>query len=342
MKGSGFLASGSYGCVFDRPLLCEKNTNRNGAVYKGTVGKVFKHHEAAVEESDIQQIIEQIDPLGEFTIEKLRYCDVGAVVPSDGVDDCDLHIPMEKAAQIIYKNGGVDLHTVMTRDKASTREYIKIFRKLRPVLVGLKRLNEQGYHHLDIKPENLLWNGKKISVVDFGLMRLSEDVFSKYEQGRLYFDYLYYPPEFKFWVYCQKTPRVTGFKTFLRKYEKNLYAMHMTKNYELFKGISAEQQVSAFFNQFVTNTKGFKSTLNKREFKKFIGLTDIFSLGMTLLIMYVYMVTNETATTVAIKDFINKLVALNPYERYSWDNTIKYYDYVMSIIGPKHKASKKN
>ena len=50
-KGGKFLGKGSYGCVFDPPLLCDKKLERE----KG-VGKLFQEKSDAIEEKVFSKI----------------------------------------------------------------------------------------------------------------------------------------------------------------------------------------------------------------------------------------------------------------------------------------------
>jgi serine/threonine protein kinase len=340
MKGSGYISSGTYGCVFKKPIQCDGDKDKVGKAYTNTIGKVFKSKDSAMDEMFYQEMMQKIDPHGNFTLRMLKKCKLGKIIKADEFNKCDLDIDEHTAPQIIYDYGGKDLFSVMTTAKNGLAEFMKIFRKLRPVLVGLQKMNEMGYHHLDIKPENILWDGSKLYVIDFGLMQKENMVFTNREYGKLYFDYLYYPPEFKMWIYCQRKPKITDCKRFIRLYKRNLDSMHMFKNYELFKGVSVEQQLASYFYEFAVRTKEFKNDVV--EFKNFVGKTDVFSLGMTLFMCFVNMIEDETPKTVVVRDFISRMIALNPYERYSWDILLEYYDYIMNILKEKSRSKEKN
>ena len=199
MDGGKFIASGSYGCAFKKPVKCknEANTVNNG------VGKVFGRPEFADSEKVIMSKIKKIDPKFTWTLPLLHSCTVDKFKQSDDPDLCD-HVvkDIRSYPQLIFKDGGVDLQAIIRKTHQLTQDrkrklFLSIFQSMVPVLHGLANLSDSNLIHLDLKPSNLLFDGKKLVVIDFGLLTNSTELYNKSKLSLLSYDYPYYPPEFK-------------------------------------------------------------------------------------------------------------------------------------------------
>ena len=76
------------------------------------------------------------------------------------------------------------------------------------LLLGIIKMNKNNYVHLDIKPDNILYNSElnKLSIIDFGLsfkIESSKNKLNSDKKGKiLNHNYPYFPPEFK--IYFKK------------------------------------------------------------------------------------------------------------------------------------------
>jgi serine/threonine protein kinase len=337
MKGSGYISSGSYGCVNNPPVKCEGNTDRTGEYYKNSVGKYFSKVSSAVEEYDIYEIIQKIDPQNSWTLPLYKKCLVSDFKKKDNVDRCEHYTDKNITyMQLIYKNGGIDLYSVIdkyydSKPDEKRDEFLKIFSLLKPIIEGLKNLNDSGYSHLDIKPGNILYDGKKVYVIDFGLLLKNENIFRDKNERYLLFEYPFYPAEFKLYgCWLRREKKQPLYHIFTQLFKKNI-DIDLHRNY--WKN-ELDNQLSRFYSLTCYNTENFtKIKKIEKEFLNFNSKIDIYSLGITLLELYNSLVSKDNFNTLLIRNLLEKMINVNPYERISWDMLIREYE----IIGKSEK-----
>ena len=81
--------------------------------------------------------------------------------------DCGEHEGMAYLAMELLE--GIDLRTRMTKQGVTALEAVEIARQ---VAEGLAYAHERGVVHRDIKPGNIMLNGGKAKIMDFGLARM--------------------------------------------------------------------------------------------------------------------------------------------------------------------------
>jgi len=103
----------------------------------------------------------------------------------------------KKIHQIILGDGGSELNdsVVFVNTKNKYKNFIKLFNNF---LQGMMLLNNAKKIHRDIKPPNVLFDGKKINLIDFGLSTNVENlyVFNNDNIDMMNYKYEYYPPEY--------------------------------------------------------------------------------------------------------------------------------------------------
>lgn len=168
MDGGAIIGQGSYGCVFDPPLLCEEAIEkRTGRV----VGKLALKSDAK-DELIATSVLSEIPNSKEyFILANLgSYCD--DVVPLKEQTD-KLGIAMCKP---IERYGNRDMvHYTMPFGGISISKYLEPIKKLFPVrdiithaLEGAALMTLNGYVHYDIHMGNILIEGSKPRFIDFG------------------------------------------------------------------------------------------------------------------------------------------------------------------------------
>jgi eukaryotic-like serine/threonine-protein kinase len=87
------------------------------------------------------------------------------------------------------------LWDIIIRSEANSSLIKKIINSMPGLAIEMDRLSSPPYNlvNRDIKPLNLLFDGNKVMLVDFGLARLDEDSQNILRLGGTP---LYYPPEF--------------------------------------------------------------------------------------------------------------------------------------------------
>lgn len=334
MKGSGYIASGTYGCVTGPPVRCIENTTKDDTCYKKSVGKLFEYHEFADEEYEKQRIIEAIDTTSDFTLPLIRKCVVNRYIPTQ----CEFEkLPHRVYTQLIYEKGGKDLNAYVkgyAYDEPNKRHraFVKAFKAFRPLIQGIHKLSSAGYCHLDIKPANILFNGKRTVFIDFGLLKDVQSVFTYDSLFFLEYDYPYYPPEFKLYTLIKTGKNKCSYDKFKSAFLNNLngYVDFTAKH---------DAALKALYTKF-SKEHGLTKKHLDQSFKGFADKIDLYSLGISLMYMY----NNMKATDMPlIAGFIDRLCDLNPYTRATAEEALAMFD---SLVKQKTfsipKQKKKN
>jgi serine/threonine protein kinase len=317
MKGSGYIASGTYGCVTGPPVRCIENASKDDASYKKSVGKLFEYVDLADEEYEKQRIIEAIDTTSDFTLPLLRKCVVNRYIPKQ----CEFEkLPRRVYTQLIYEKGGKDLNAYVksyahNEPNKRHRAFVKAFKALRPLIQGLQKLWNAGYCHLDIKPGNILFNGKRMVLIDFGLLKDVQSVFTYDSLFFLEYDYPYYPPEFKLYTIIKTGKNKCSYDKFKSTFLNSL------SGYIDFTAIH-DAALKAFYTRF-SKEHGLTKKKLDHGIKEFTNKIDIYSLGMSLMYMYNNMKAHDMPL---IADFIDRLCDLNPYTRPTAEDALAMYD----------------
>jgi serine/threonine protein kinase len=341
MEGGKFVSSGSYGCVNDPPVKCSGDTTRHKSYYGDSVGKYFTNEQSAQQEFEINEQISKIDPSHEWTLPLMKKCIITKFDTGDEPEKChlirqrgDTH---KKYIQLIYKNGGDDLYNTIVKHRTTSESFkrelfLKFFKQLKPIIKGLKELNQRKYAHLDIKPTNMMYDGKKIYVIDFGLLQNPENLYKNPNEKYLMFQYPYYPPEFKFYGNWIKKRR--SFASLSNQFIASF--KHTYPEYN-FKTIwpNYRSDLLQFYYIVGYKTDGFKS---KRQMQKlFIEMSekiDVFSLGYTFTEIFYKLigVSKNTMETFLIKMLLDDMIKLNPFERLDWEQLWKEYNLIYDLI----------
>ena len=202
--GGRFLGSGTYKCVYSPPLLCNvplvsqpfdlnQATEYAGALMEAT--------NAAQEEREIEKI-KKIDPTGEFTVQPAYTCDIDldniqkypmdlantklkGLNPFTAEDYQKCHLlnkddPDNLNKQLIYYMGGYNLETMRIKPfNVGGPDIITFLRAFHNVIYGVKKINESGYLHNDIKALNILYNHhtNEFKIIDFGFLIEIKDIY---------------------------------------------------------------------------------------------------------------------------------------------------------------------
>lgn len=327
-----FIASGSYGCIFQPAVSCTYPTKKS--FKNNIVSKIFSDNDNFNEEKIIQKKIELIDPEHKFTIPFLGNCEITKFKNSNAADKCE-HVDLKNTSkynQLLYKYGGDDIDQLITTKKGTIIKFKKILVLLQPVIHGIKKLLDKNYVHLDIKPDNMLYNNKSVYLIDFGLMSYRKDIFQY--KHILEHNYPYYPPEFKMYIYKNKS-----FNKFLVRFMENFsYKFKINDN---------KTDIYSIIKYNIDYTKDLQETdfinLNKlsiQDLQSYTDKIDIYSLGIVLLLLYSWSGFIESKSKnkknniikEKIKSIIRSMIRFNPQARINIVDLIKDYDDLISII----------
>ena len=205
--GGRFLGSGTYKCVYSPPLLCNvplgsQPFDLNQATEYA--GALMKEANAVEEMGEIEKI-KKIDPDGEFTVQPAYICNIDlkkiknypmnltntklkGLNPfiAEDYQKCDLlnkddpdEEPDDLNKQLIYYMGGYNLETMRITAGRRGPDIITFLRAFHNVIYGIKKINESGFLHNDIKSLNILYNHhtNEFKIIDFGLLVEIKDIY---------------------------------------------------------------------------------------------------------------------------------------------------------------------
>jgi serine/threonine protein kinase len=277
-----YIAEGTYGCAFAPNIKCQDGKKAP----KDAIGKIFSQPKHLKEERELTQKIVDIDPDGLFTVPFYGSCvtNMALADPSDKTHMCKHAQNLHVTTQLLYKNGGVDLKNLLRNFGSYKDLYIDDFIPMfLPLFKGVSKLIDNNLVHLDLKPENMLYNkeSRRLYMIDFGLLTPLNKVYHK--NYVLSWPYPYYPPEFA--MYSSLDIELPQIMTNFDIYNVSQY-IHFMKRY-----IDIEKETEAFVNKYKGKTKNFRELFNKVYVKKI----DSYSLAMTFVEMVYYLNKNSMA-----------------------------------------------
>lgn len=175
MEGGRILGSGTYGCVFTPPLLCDSDKKkRYGKVGKITLDKL------AQQELLISNRIRRI-PLANhyFLLAEPESCkpapeskqkDPGLIECAEDFEQHDDTLDLKEMTQIFEPFGGTKEFHELFKNQSLHPKYFDFFYFMRHMLEAGSTLLLAGVCHFDLHPANLLVDNKKtVRIIDFGL-----------------------------------------------------------------------------------------------------------------------------------------------------------------------------
>jgi serine/threonine protein kinase len=350
------VGKGSFGIVLKPSIL----TNSKKHVTKLFVSNYSK--ESRDEEYLTYDVIQKFDPNNLFTLKKQIVIFSGFRNELDRIqpnflENIDGVNYLEALPFINSEYGGLEL-------KQMREINFDIFwNKLIILLKGIKKLNDNGIIHRDIKEVNILYTKEKLNLIDFGLKIHKNNLFKKDELNILKYKYRYYPPEFQFIAYLYEkynTPIefkkiVIAIRKFLESKEKESELIQNLVNFPVISSLFMKcysnienivrnrnesylnilkflklfvyknlQITDEIFNQFKTTEDMILYLFDDDYIKNRI---DIYSLGVTL-----YMIDRNASydnlsqykeNYKFLEEIINKMTNENVYERSDYKDIIK-------------------
>lgn len=322
---ASLIGEGNYGCVFKPHVKCDGQKTK----HKKAVGKVFVDQKEFENEMNINGVVDSIDPHHEFSIPLVDSCEVKRFTKKDQAKGCSLILnDLDKYSlthyhQLIYKDGGKDVKTILAQ-KGSLSRFSKMMKAMAPIFVGIQKLIEKGYVHQDIKPHNLLYDGSKLHLIDFGLLKPGTHIFQKNNAHVLSYDYPYYPPEFKLFT----TPK-GGINPLYLKVMKNF-------NFNFIISGKTVDLLDVIQNTLKVDMKdGLKYLIQNRKKAYRWEKIDIYSLGIVLLHLFIWsgLHRKEYKTNTSGKRFQAKIKILlkgmlefDVAKRFTIEQTIECYN----------------
>lgn len=201
------IKCGSYGCVIKPYIGCEGKKYESGN--NEYITKVFGDKEAWSSEIELNNLIKDIDPQNKFTVKMVDFCNGNHEIYklSNITTSFNSIVGYYKKYQIVYEYGGEDLDNILDKKTyilSPEFDIISFLKSFINIFDGFIELNKKGLIHFDIKLDNILYDEKnnKFSLIDFGLMKKKEEIYTT-NVLKHFFDkkYYYYPSELNIFSY---------------------------------------------------------------------------------------------------------------------------------------------
>lgn len=214
MKKYKLLGDGSYGCVIQPEVACKQNIVEIGKQSKkNNVSKLFLNEDsknAYLRESKLAKLINKWDPESNYFVAPTKLCKttIKEILKNPASKKCNDMPYYSKNEdldsilinQIIMPNYGIDLvdylqnYERINKRKLPLQKWIKLIKN---ILQGLIVLQRNKVLHLDLKNNNLLYDGEKVRIIDFSLVTSMENFYKK-ESHRSHLGYDYFPNPLEF------------------------------------------------------------------------------------------------------------------------------------------------
>jgi len=342
------IGEGAYGCVLRPYIKCDGTTGTDNYI-----SKFFFIKKSYYNELSIQKKIRKIgfDTRG-FTIKMKSNCKINlekkANIKELSRNSCGIYD--KEVYQIVFEFGGTDLKGLFKKDetkaKLRTMDLRKLLKKMDNVFKGLCELDKLNLVHFDIRPDNILYNFEKdkFYIIDFGLMRTMDEIFSKYNIQSFYEEpHKSYPNELNILGFFNDE----GLETTMgyERINSNMFLISLRTKLASFDSSSKNQEhirKIMEINDYIANelTDKFQETLEilKKDFKRNMSdkslnefvrnicndiknKVDVYMLGLLLyeflISIFLNIPNNISIPNIpfGIYDLIKEMIHINPCER---------------------------
>lgn len=345
MVKSNYIGSGTYGCAIKPGFSCSSNNE----IVDKSISKLFSEEIAYQEEVNINKKVALVDKNNRFTLKMISNCQITPAYINTNVTDinkCKIIENKPKIYQIVYEYGGMDLQKLFIQGHITTAypnlNIYQFLKNLLEVLKGLELLLKNGFVHRDIKMDNILYNGEKIILIDFGLLTTVEEVF-KGTNLELYYenDPFYYPNEMFLFSALLLKKEITD--TNIHKFLKSLatfIAFHKNKFSQIPEYLKEIERLNNYLSaKSKAYNSYFKETYNKDTIHLFdmneiiMSLSkkiDLYQMGIVIYQLVISMITiynpNEIKKIpLGIFQLLREMLEPNPFERIDITGVINKY-----------------
>ena len=351
MHGGDYLGEGTYGCTLDPHPACRGNVQfLNSKVQKqqpiATVGKVFVEQKHADEEWNVALMLYKIDPMQSHFIYPTSRCDttVASVKKAQEKRHCTnmMRTSKKQVKMIMLQNGGIALQEYMMRNMMQP---VDLLQSLLPVFHGLVKLSKNGIVHHDMKFDNILYNPVTMQcrAIDFGLMVATKDALTFGGNPYIFSNYWLHPPEYRVlvsmhkhnWKHMDTAEMRQMLSSHLSIYKirfsplDSLHISDLILNGKIFSYCDYERSYMLFMKQLYKhkNKEGIIGYM-----QRFANRIDVYSLGITLLYLTMYMNTTLTTNNVEqqLQSLIRSMIHPDPRKR---STPTKCLRDVLKIVG---------
>ena len=304
-KDSKLIASGTYGCVVTPPITTnitevKKYTKKS----KDDIGKLFKANndsrkEALEEYSKYKESVENVLYYGKI-VPKIKGYSVIHKITDTQIKYClFLDYYDEDIHQLIYENAGITFKNYPYKKLT----YKKLMKMLKTFLEYFNYYVESGRIHNDINYSNIMIKNNRILLIDFGLEKTKDTIFTKKNNNFFKHKYIFYPPEYRL-LYLKNRINTKenvkfGFNNFKSLIDSDFNIM--SKEYIL-------KEIGSLLDNFST------------DYKKI----DVFAIGVNLYLLRNRIIFDSNDELKSFNYLIKKMIEPHHIKRFSILEVIKY------------------
>ena len=353
MKGGKIISKKRKSCIIKPALKCKNSKKKN----KNSITKIVHGDDSkniSEDEFNINLIIKNIKNYQKWSIITDTLCE-----PPDFNESLKLDKSIQNCfdfdrdySEILYnktamlltsKYGGISLEKYFNKNKINTEnKFLQLMNKLKNILFGLKKLNENNISHNDIKSENIVIKNNTFKIIDFGISSyinnytfLNDRSYKEFITDRFY---LIYPPEF---IYSNLNDNDVINELNNYKFRKNF--SKLSHLYKILFNIDFEN----YLYNFLINYKPF----DVYELNQINSKLDVYSFGMMIINLFYKnnFLTNDSLmikeffylfTNMCNPDYKNRLDINKSYELFTM--LLKKYNKKKKSKRSKRKSNKLN
>jgi serine/threonine protein kinase len=342
--------------VIKPSLKCDETQpmDKYNEMYTGPrVSKLMMNDENFNEEKDLNTRIHKIDSTGRYFVIPIAACraDKAQLQKVNFViDKCNTlkgRTQTTPINQILMPYGGVSLFKYITTltQLLPLKTWILM---LENVIDGIVRLRENKVCHFDIKPENMVYDGKTIKLIDFGLSKTFDDIYAAYHNivaaddydtstTAVFTNYTFWPIELYAYRYGTYFNEQAGDYDYS---DGTFYYTYISK-ISVAPHSSAKNYVSLICNHYHNHNQKTKTTYNKlvsdmsttQDIRKalethaVIEKIDVYSLGISCIWFHEYLDFTEVSPYFksAYRTFISKMTHFDYNQRASVNEMLSMY-----------------
>lgn len=340
------VGSGSYSVVV-KPYV----ENINKLIYSNVppmntcVSKIFApyHKDELMKELRILQKVAQIDGCSDFTVNIIQASTIDKYELKNEVDILQKLKVLNDGKdiegdfyQLVLEYGGPSLSDL--KESSLSLSFTSFLHLINEFYKGIQALQKVGIVHRDIKPTNVLYDGNRLRIIDFGIACEVSDLYANNED-QLYilsYMYMYNPPEFYIAsLIYEQLGKTNDFKTSLKRvfdkmaeYSKELETFYYEHYYkynssETYNSFAYKTAFKDFYKMIVDNDIKSVEDLFTRE----IALrSDIYSTSFVLKHLKRYIKFENTTQRQIFSQLFDMTSAINPYKRSNIQQILDFID----------------
>ena len=299
MNGGVLIATGSSSCVISPNIPCKKN----GSVKKNMVSKIIYSEDAKNEsltEKKMNAKIKKIKGYASWSVVFDEFCEpfdqeILEEYDKEGIRDClneeEEMFLVEDFDQNSYMMNGLyggitldryfeDSFDYIENSTAFTNKFYDLMVRMEPLFFGLKKMNEKGIVHNDIKYNNIVLHNGVFKYIDFVLsgMKSNKSHFKERSLNELNTNriYLFYPLDYLLFYASQNK---------LTEELTNIYNHQPRKNYDHLNQVNILFGSDGLIAYEETTSELKRKTVTE---KKMIESIDVYSLGVIIPLLFLF------------------------------------------------------